>query len=247
MRLLSLSVLALLPGLGLTTLAQDESTVITTPQPFSVALSGGTQGLGGSIGYRVSPHLGFRLQGAVLGYEQTDHWHCGRSRLQLNGNNAGLLMDIYPFGGNFYLTAGLCLSETNMRYKHNYTKSTGGELNIRIGQLDCILTQNNSAAISARYDWNHIQPYIGIGYSGSIENYEHFYYAIDLGLNYIGNGKYRVSHRGNLRYPDANNLRHNITDDQLKVAIRQEERSFFKIADKLHFYPVLQLSVGLRF
>ena len=45
----------------------------TTPH-FTLAATGGTQGLGMSIGYRFNPYLGMRLRGATIGYDCTETW-----------------------------------------------------------------------------------------------------------------------------------------------------------------------------
>ena len=51
--------------------------------------------------------VGFRLRGAVMDYNQFDDWSGSQSTVKLNGDNAGLLVDIYPFGGKFYISVGL--------------------------------------------------------------------------------------------------------------------------------------------
>ena len=85
----------------------EEQHRTTTGQRVSIAATGGTQGLGVSIGYRFNPYIGLRLRGATLGYDSTETWGNQRTRLSINGDNAGILVDIYPFGGKFYVCAGL--------------------------------------------------------------------------------------------------------------------------------------------
>ena len=72
-----------------------------TSPDFSIAATGDTQGLGQSIGYRFNPYIGMRLRGATLGYSSTETGGNQRTRLNMDGDNAGILVDIYPFDGNF--------------------------------------------------------------------------------------------------------------------------------------------------
>ena len=212
---------------------------------WSVAAVGGTQGVGMSVGYRMNEYVGFRLRGAVMDYNQFDDWSGSQSTVKLNGDNAGLLVDIYPFGGKFYISAGLTVSECNMRYKRRFTMPAGGQIDTMVGSQRWII--NGDAEISGKYEWNHLQPYLGIGYADTIGESGLFYYAVDLGINYMGSGNLRVGHAGNIRYEKEYGLKIAIGSHQVESFIREDGRDFFKIADNLHVYPVLQLSVGLRF
>ena len=57
----------------------------------------------------------------------------------------------------------------------------------------------------------------------------------------------RVGHAGNIGYKNEYGQNIAIGSHQVESFIREDGRDFFKIADNLHVYPVLQLSVGLRF
>ena len=219
-----------------------------TSPDFSIAATGGTQGLGLSIGYRFNPYIGVRLRGATLGYSSTETWGNQRTRLNLNGDNAGLLVDIHPFGGNFYLTAGLTHCESTMRYRARFTRGLGKDCHIQMGGFHFELREDSAGELSGKYSWNKLQSYLGIGYTETITVGYPLYYSIDLGINYMGNGKFRSSNKGYFTVQDPRWLTTSeATDEQINAAVRRESRDFFRLADRLRFYPVLQLSVGLQF
>ncbi len=214
----------------------------------TIAATAGTLGLGMSIGCRFNPYLGVRLRGAHLGYDCTETWGNQHSHLNLNGNNAGLLVDIYPFGGNFYLTAGLTFCESTMRYRARFTRGIGEECHINMGGMNFQLVDDTEGELSGKYSWDKLQPYIGIGYADTLQEGYPLYYSIDLGINYMGSSQYRSTNKGHFVCQDPKWLTiSDATDEQLNTAVRHEGRDFFRLADRLRIYPVLQLSVGLRF
>ncbi len=215
---------------------------------FTIAATAGTQGLGMSIGYRFNPYIGVRLRGATIGYDCTETWGRQNTRLNLNGDNAGLLVDIYPFGGNFYLTAGLSYCESTMQYRTRFTRGLGEECHFTMGGEQFELREVNNGKIAGKYSWDKLQPYIGIGYTDTLIDGYPLYYSIDLGINYMGSAKLRTSNKGSFYRKDpVSNVISEATDAQLNAAVRREGSDFFHFADRLRVYPVIQLSVGLQF
>ena len=99
------------------------------------------------------------------------------------------------------------------------------------------------------------QPHTPDNYAGTIgyfENRNNYrlepYHRLDLGINFMGSGSLTVGSSGNLNYRDtATNEMRPATNAVLEESIRKEGRDFFKIADDLCVYPVLQLGIGARF
>ena len=98
------------------------------------------------------------------------------------------------------------------------------------------------------------QPDIGglnvtIPYKRDVMPYcEHLYYGIDLGLNFMGSGKLQVRSKGNLERRDPRTYEwKSIGHDEVEYIVRKEGHNFFKVADDLRVYPVLQLSIGAAF
>lgn len=215
---------------------------------FSIAATGGTQGRGMSIGWRFNPYLGLRLRGAKLSYGYDDTWGNLPARLKLNGDNAGLLLDIYPFGGNFYITAGLTLCECNMRGKASFRRKESYDCIIELGGSKFMMLDDTYGEFSTKYAWDHVQPYFGIGYTDTIWEELPLYYAIDLGFNYMGTGKLRIANKGNLYFRDPKYYNWSqVSQRDIESALRSELCDFLEFAERLRFYPVVQLSIGLQF
>ena len=198
-RSLLLSLLLVTPALmaGTPEIISSANTVPNSGNPdFSIAASGGTLGLGMSIGYRPNAYVGFRLRGATLSYDYHDTWDTHPCHLKLNGDNAAFLLDIYPFGGNFYITAGITLSHASMRSHTAIRGKIGYDTIVHIGGREFIMRETELGHLSASYDWNRIQPYFGIGYTDTLWKGSSLYYSIDLGFNYMGSGSLKTASSG---------------------------------------------------
>lgn len=217
-------------------------------QPFSLDVNAGTQGAGLSLGYQMNPSIRLRLRGALLSYSENSTWTDTDARLKLYGNNVGLLVDYFPGEGNFYISAGLNFCESKMRCRARMYREPGRASNTTVGGIEYALYDGTQGDISGKYSWNHVQPYIGIGYQDSLFGCTNLYYSVDLGINIMGSGDLSVGSSGDLHYHDpANNQMVPATNAILEQSIRNECRDFFKIADDLCVYPVLQFAIGARF
>ena len=120
--------------------------------------------------------------------------------------------------------------------------------NAIVGGTEYSVTDGDYADINGKYSWNHAQPYIGIGYQNYLFEGTSLYYSVDFGINFMGSGDLTVGSSDNLRYRDpVTNQFKPVTDGVLEDSIRKEGRDFFKIADDLCVYPVLQFAIGARF
>lgn len=216
--------------------------------PVTIDVNAGTQGAGISVGYRLNPSVRLRIRGAMLSYSSNENWSDSEAQLKLYGNNIGLLVDIFPGNGNFYLSAGLNFSENKMRCRSRLYREPGMAATGTIGGTEYSITEGEFGELNGKYSWNHAQPYIGIGYQNSLPGFSSLYYSFDLGANFMGSGNLTVGSSGNLRYRDpATNVMKPATNRVLEDSIRKEGRDFFKIADDLCVYPVLQFAIGARF
>ena len=214
----------------------------------SFDINAGTQGAGISLGYNINPSVRLRLRGAMLSYSANENWSGSDTQLKLYGNNVGLLVDIFPGEGNFYISAGLNFSENKMRCRSRIYREPGMAANAVVGGIEYAVSGSEQAEIYGKYSWNHAQPYIGIGYQDSLLGSSTFYYSLDLGINFMGSGNLTVGSSGNLNYRDTTTDQMKpVTNSVLEESIRKEGRDFFKIADDLCVYPVLQLGIGARF
>lgn len=206
----------------------------------------GTQGLGLSIGYEFNKYLKMRVRGAYLDLNYEDTWDDVDAELEYDGNNAGLIFDYHPFGGVFHLSAGLNFSKMtlsatgSMEHEYAGTYELGGYTFEVVG---------NKGELEAEYDWNDIQPYLGIGWSTDGAGDRSLYFTLDIGVNFIGSGKFsinKVQGIGSVTGPNGEDLGY-VTDKIVEDAVREEGKDFFEIADDIFIYPVIQFGMGYRF
>lgn len=234
--LFALATLCALPSLG------------KNAQNMSFDINAGTQGAGISFGYRINPGVRLRLRGAMLNYSKDESWGDSDARLKIYGNNVGLLVDIFPGEDNFYISAGLNFSESKMRCRSRIYKDSGMGAASTVGGTEYAVSSGDYADICGKYSWNHAQPYIGIGYQNYLFKGTSLYYSVDFGINFMGSGKLSTSSTGNLLYRDSTTgTMKPTTEEVMEKSIRKEGRDFFRIADDLCVYPVLQFALGARF
>ena len=207
----------------------------------------GTQGVGMSVGYEFNKYLKMRLRGAYLDIGYNGSWGDGDGEINFDGSNAGIIFDVHPFGGVFHLSAGLNFSKSTI----SATASTTHEANAGTYDLGGYIFDvvGNEATIEGEYSWNNLQPYLGIGWSTDGEGDSSLYFTFDIGVNFIGTGKFKItSIKGisNVTGPDGTDLGL-ATKEIAEEAIREEGKDFFKIADSIVIYPVIQLGLGYRF
>lgn len=220
----------------------------------------GTLGVGMNVGYEFNRHLKLRIRGSYLAADYDETWSEGSwetmpldGKFEFDGSSVGLLLDYHPFGGCFHLTGGLNFSGMKADAKATMKNETGlqglsGEY--EFGGTTYRVTGGDEAQVKGRYEWNRVQPYLGIGWSSDGEGDRSFYFSCDIGVNFIGKGSLSVSHSGadiQVKGPDGQFRSSGDIDALLEASLREEGKDFFDIADKIIVYPVIQLGVGGRF
>ena len=159
-----------------------------------------------------------------------------------------MLIDFFPFGEHFYISAGLNLCESKAEYRAHFRQRPGLQNRVHFGGRDYKITDGDHASIRGDYTWNRLQPYIGIGYQDHMFDLPWLMYSIDMGICYMGQGEMSVQASGGLKSRDPETYQWEpITPAELEQGIRQEGKDFFDLADGLRFYPVLQMSISAVF
>ena len=219
---------------------------VDTARGITFDINVGTQGIGMSLGYEFNKHLKMRVRGAYLKASYNDTWGDGDGEIEYDGNNAGILLDYHPFGGVFHLSAGLNFSKSTLSATASAQHNLKGTYDLGGYTFEVV---DNEARIKGEYDWNNLQPYIGIGWSTDGDGDHSLYFTLDIGVNFIGSGKFSINSIegiNNVKGPHGENLGH-ITYSIAEQAVREEGKDFFKIADDIIVYPVIQLGMGYRF
>lgn len=211
----------------------------------------GTLGWGLQMGARLAPKWGVRLRGAILDYDKDKCWQGVPAHLSMEGSNVGVLLDYYPDGsdGTFYFSAGILLSPARISTGAEYRQEAYGAGEITIGgDVYSLRPNQDEGSLCARAEWNHVQPYLGVGWRGVLTKYmPQLRCGLDVGLTYMGRARTRVQQSGNFIYRDCYGQFHDADTARLTSSIRRECSDFFEVAEKLHVYPVVQFSLLLSF
>lgn len=214
----------------------------------------GTQGIGLSIGYEFNQHFKLRMRGAYLAYDYDDDWGNGadgltaKGKMDFDGSNVGLILDYHPFGGRFHVSGGLNFADTKVKIDSNLNAATGADGSEGTYDFGGVTYRaaGNSGNIHGKYSWNTVQPYLGIGWSSDGDGDRSLYFSIDLGVNFIGNGSLSVGASDNIQAWNGTDWE-KASNATIEHSVREEGKDFFKIADDLFVYPVLQIGMGYRF
>lgn len=178
------------------------------------------------VSQKISARLGFNY----LNYS-TDGSESGVDYdVDLNLHNAFALVDYYPFGGTFRLTAGSYYNDNSVDLKGR--ANSGNTFNIG----SATFTGAQVGTLSGKVDFNTLSPYFGIGIGNPVGAGSRFTFTVDIGAIYQGSPNASLSASG----PIASN---SIFQAELAREVSDLESSI----DKYKFYPLVQVGLNYRF
>lgn len=216
-------------------------------------VNAGTQGVGFNIGYEFNRYLKLRFRTGFMSFSYDDEWNDMDFEAKLNGNNSGLILDVHPFAGKFHISAGLNFNPLKLEARGKLNGEKYGDFDsseiYELGNYQYRLKDGvNSGWVFGEYSWRTCQPYLGIGWSSDGDGDRSLYFTFDLGVNFMGSGNLSVSSSAGVEEaPIGTDNWSDLDTSTLKDSLMEEGKDFFKIADKLYVWPVLQIGVGFRF
>lgn len=194
---------------------------------WSVGVSGGTIGISPEVGYRFNRAVGVRVNGGFYSYsddeEIDDIDYDGKLKLK----SYGAMVDFYPFGGSFRLSAGLRSSKNRINLSAVPTAPVeiGDEeySPAEIGRLDGAVRFKKTA------------PTLTLGYGGKLK--PGFTVGFEAGVMFQGAPKMSLSASGGSLSSDPAFLE----ELENERAQAEDDASDFKV------WPVLQLHFKYRF
>ena len=193
----------------------------------SVAVTGGTLGVGPEVGYRVSPMFGIRGNATFLsishGFDSDDVDYDGKVKLK----SAGAMLDFYPFKGGFRISAGARTNDNHGRLRATPTAAT------EIG--DVTYTPAQIGTLTGRAEVKDFAPALTIGYGGSMK--AGFLFGIEAGA--LFQGKVRIR-----EFTSTGTL---ASDAAFRAQLENERQDLQDDVDDYKVYPILQLTLGYRF
>jgi hypothetical protein len=196
--------------------------------PLTVAVTGGTLGVGPEITYRVVPAiavrasatwLGFGVHGPVKGYEYRAHAHIA---------NFGGTVDVHPFLNGFRLSAGARSTDDNRVRFHGMARSpqTYGGMTF---------TPEQAGQLNGRIETRSVSPLVTAGYVHSFLG--GLTLGIDGGVMFHGSPRVtRVTATGELG-----------SNPYAQDELARQVQNLRDRVDNYKYYPVAQLSLGWRF
>ncbi|PTQ91082.1 hypothetical protein [Agitococcus lubricus] len=207
-----------------------------------VALGAGLSTLGfglqGTIA--INPHLNLRL--AANGGTFNDDFE--ESGIQYKGefelSSYGLIADIHPFAGSFYLSAGYLGHDNSLALKATCPQSC---------DIDGQSYQSSpDGQINSHVDFGTGAPYLGIGWGNAMQG-GRLYAKLDIGVLFQDKPKVDLTATGSFKNTTTG-LTMNTSNPIFQKELANEEKSLqqeINDADYSELYPVIGLSIGYRF
>ncbi|WP_156678992.1 hypothetical protein [Sphingomonas profundi] len=186
-------------------------------------VTGGTLGVGPEIGYRVSDHFGARANATFLkvshGFDSNDLDYRGKVKLK----SGGIMLDAFPFGGGFRISAGARLNGNDGRVRAMAQNA------VTVGRTT--YTPAQIGTITGTAETKNFAPALTLGWAG--HNAQGFIFGVEAGA--LFQGKVRLN-----RFTNSTGL--------ISAADLERERQDLQDdIDDYKVYPILQLTIGYRF
>lgn len=189
-------------------------------QPLSLSAEAGTTGLGGSLGWRFSDHLGVRVGGHYFSYDHSDEIEGVTYDANLKLQSFPIGLDIYTSkSSSFRITVGALI---------NQNKLTGTQSGTTVD----INGNPYATDLTLGVEWPEIAPYLSLGGTIYFDSGKHVGLGLEFGVAYTGN-------------PDVT-----LTASNPAVPPGDLEAERLQIEDSLQefkFWPIIKIGLTISF
>jgi len=203
-------------------LAQDATGPVVT-----AAVTGGTLGIGPEAGVRFSKTFGVRANATFLGADASVDSDGIDYDGSLKLRSAGIMADVYPFGGSFRISGGARVNGNKARVVATPNEPT------EIG--DITYTPAQIGTLTGRAVTKDFAPALTLGYGGSMRS--GFVFGIEAGA--LFQGKVRIRD-----FVASGTLANNPT---FQAELAQQRADLQDDVNDYKVYPIVQISLGYRF
>jgi len=202
------------------------ATAQTPSRGFTAAVTGGTLGIGPEAAYR-GARVGIRGNATFLsvshGFDSDDIDYDGKIKLR----SAGVMLDVFPTGSGFRLSAGGRINGNRARAVATPTGPT------EVGGV--LYTPTQIGTLTGRAETRNFAPALTVGYAGGLR--KGFVFGVEAGALFQGKVRIRqLTATGALASNAA-----------FLASVEAERRDLQDDVDKYKVYPILQASIGYRF
>jgi len=199
-----------------------------------------TLGLGvqGTVG--INKYVNLRLTASGASVDEDFEESGTKYKGTVDFSSYGLITDIHPFGGSFYLSAGYLAHDNNIDLKATCPQSC---------DIDGKSYQSfPDGQIKAAIDFGSGAPYAGIGWGNAMQG-GRLYAKLDIGD--LFEDKPTVDLSGSATFRNTNTgFPMNTSNPIFQKDVANEEKALqdeINDADYSELYPVIGLSIGYRF
>lgn len=222
----------------------------------AVQVAGGlrvtTLGLGAEATIGVTDYLNVRVPFNVLDYDKTVKEDGIDYDGKLKLNSFGAQLDLHPFKGSFYLTAGLYSDSSKI--KALATDRTG-TTEYDIGDEVFYSDTADPLRLNGRMDFNSTVPYVGLGWGNAIQGNSPLYFRFELGAYFWGSPKVGLTADGSAVNQQGLSFDVNDTTNpttgaaalEFQGELEKERANFEDDAKDYKFWPVIGFALGYRF
>jgi hypothetical protein len=213
---------------GLFTAASVSLPVHAEDGSLAIGATGGTLGLGPEISYRFNDHVGIRVNGGFYDYDDTDDLDDIEYDATLKLNSFGAMLDWYPLGGGFRISAGGRVNDNKIDLAGTPSAP------VEIGNVT--YTPAQVGTLTGTVTTDSFAPALTLGYGGKLA--KGFTFGFELGVMLQGSPKI-----DNLTATGGTLASNPAFLTQLAV----EENNAEEDAKDFKLWPIVQLSLAYRF
>ncbi len=196
---------------------------------MALGFKAGTLGVGLDLLVGFNDNLGMRAGFATFPYSSDDTWSDVDYDYDYDLATFNLLLDWYPTGNNFRVTAGAMINNNEIDADAALAPGETYE----IGGVE--YPAEAIGSLNGKVTFDSVAPYLGIGVGNPLTASGRWRFQLDIGVMYQGEGDVSLTAENPLNIPDL--------DDQLAI----EEAEVQEEVDDYEVYPVIQLGVSFRF
>lgn len=220
------------PSIGLTVLLAL-SALATAHADTGITASVGTTGAGLHISTPVAAALNARVGINGLSISRDGNTSNVDYDYKLKMATIDALLDYFPMGGAFRVTAGLAYNGNKIDV-HGRPKSSGTyTLNGNVYPAAAV------GSLNGKVDFNKVAPYLGIGWGNAVAADKGWGFSTDIGVLFQGSPNASLSNTGCTALAAV--------CSRIATDVAAEERSLKDDTDSFKAYPVLRVGVSYKF
>ncbi len=215
---------------GVLVVAMFAATLASARAQGGLAIGGkiGTLGPGVELTGYLLPELNIRVGGTYLPFTVNGSSHDVDYDVDVRFASLLGTLDWHPFENNFRISAGAAVNNNKLKLKGKINENT------TIGDHE--YTPDQIGTLSGEATFDHVVPYIGVGFGNAVADDVSLTFSFDLGV--MIQGKPEISLRSN---GAASAI------PQFQQDLKEEERDAQDVADHFKVYPVLAFGISYYF